>query len=66
MQLAYFEDKMGDVVMALAKETRWHHAVELARQRHGFHLGNGLKHAEPFMGGKWLGNGQEMYGHVRN
>ena len=39
-QLAHFHEDMGDVVMALAKETRWAHAVELARRRRwGWHLG---------------------------
>ena len=33
VQLAHFEEDMGDVVMALAKKSRWEHAVELARRR---------------------------------
>eukprot|EP00435_Cladocopium_sp_Y103_P034943 s288_g9.t1 len=32
-QLAHFHEDVGDVVMALAKETRWQHAVELARRQ---------------------------------
>ena len=29
----HFHEDMGDVVMALAKKSRWEHAVELARRR---------------------------------
>ena len=49
-QLAHFHEDMGDVVMALAKETRRAHAVELARRRRWVQdaLGiNGLKMVEP-------------------
>lgn len=33
LRLAYFQDDAANVVMSLAKQARWEHAVELAQRR---------------------------------